>query len=132
MSMRNLCRLKFSAKVIKGAGRGRKLGIPTINFDPKAAEDLKVGVYVCKVVFPTSYYWGVLHFGPRPTFGEERISLEVYLFDFDKIRIPQKLDVEVYSYIRKIVKFANSDQMVKKIEEDVAIAKKRIKLLQDN
>jgi riboflavin kinase/FMN adenylyltransferase len=130
---------KLSAKVIKGAGRGRKLGIPTINFDPSAllrtspsAGKLKEGVYVCRVVFPSSPYWGVLHFGSRPTFGEESRSLEVYLFDFDDVQIPKQLDIEVYSYIRKIVKFANPSQMVKKIEKDIVFAKKRIKLLQKN
>jgi len=124
--------IRLSAKVVKGAGRGRKFGIPTINFDPKAAGDLKEGIYVCRVVFPSNPYWGVLHFGSRPTFGEESWSLEVYLFDFDSVQIPKQLDIEVYSYIRKIVKFANPGQMVKKIEKDIVFAKKRIKLLQKN
>jgi len=122
---------KLSAKVVKGVGRGKKLGIPTVNFDSKAVKDLKEGVYVCRVLFPKDY-WGILHFGPRPTFTEKNKTLEVYLFDFDDVRIPKQLDIEIYSYIRKIVKFANSGQMVKKIEKDMALAKKRIKLLQNN
>ena len=118
--------VKLTAKVIKGVGRGRKLGVPTINFDPKAAGSLKEGIYVCKVVFPSKHYWGVIHFGPRPTFKEETRSLEVYLLDFDDVQIPKKLNIEVYSYIRKIIKFINSDQMVRRIKKDIAFAKKRI------
>lgn len=120
--------IKIRAKVIKGAGRGRKLSFPTINFDPKAAKTLGEGVYVCRVFTPKPY-WGVLHFGSRPTFGEKEKSLEVYLFDFDKDQIPKKLDIEVYSYIRKVVKFANLGQMVKKIEKDIAFAKKQLALI---
>jgi len=123
--------VKFSAKVIKGAGRGKKLEIPTINFDSKAVGNLKEGVYISKVVFPSGQYWGVLHFGPRPTFGEESKSLEVYLFDFDLVRLPKKLDIEIHSYIRKVVKFADPDQMVNRIKKDIEIAKKGIKLLQN-
>ncbi len=117
--------IKIRAKVIKGAGRGRKLGFPTINLDPKAAKTLREGVYVCRAFTPKPY-WGVLHFGPRPTFEEEEKSLEVYLFDFDSVQIPKQLDIEVYSYIRKVVKFINPGQMVRKIGKDVAFAKKRI------
>lgn len=122
---------RLSAKVISGAGRGKQLGVPTINFDTKVAEGLREGIYVCKVVFPSCYYWGVLHFGPRPTFGEENKSLEVYLFNFDNVQIPRQLDIEVYSYIRKIVKFANPDSMIKKIGKDIILAKRRIKLVQN-
>ncbi|OGD78502.1 hypothetical protein A3B52_03680 [Candidatus Curtissbacteria bacterium RIFCSPLOWO2_01_FULL_41_28] len=127
-----MTKLRFSAKVVKGAGRGKKLGIPTINFVPKIVKGLKEGIYVCKIVFPSGQYWGVLHFGPRPTFREKSQSLEAYLFDFDRVRVPKKLDIEIYSYIREIVKFANPGQMVNKIEKDIEIAKKRIKLLQNN
>ena len=123
-----MAKLKFSAKVVKGAGRGKKLGIPTVNFDPKAAKDLKEGIYVCKVVFPSNHYWGVLHFGPRPTFREKSQSLEAYLFDFDRVRVPKKLDIEIYSYIREVVKFANPGQMVKKIKKDIEIARSFIHL----
>jgi len=127
-----MTKLRFSAKVVKGAGRGKKLGIPTINFVPKIVKGLKEGIYVCKIVFPSGQYWGVLHFGPRPTFREKSQSLEAYLFDFDRVRVPKKLDIEIYSYIREIVKFVNPGQMVNKIEKDIEIAKKRIKLLQNN
>src|SRR3989339_886105 len=105
-----MTKLRFSAKVVKGAGRGKKLGIPTINFVPKIVKGLKEGIYVCKIVFPSGQYWGVLHFGPGPTFREKSQSLEAYLFDFDRVKVPKNLVIEIYPYIREIFKFANPGQ----------------------
>lgn len=109
------------------------MGIPTINFDPSVVQSLKPGIYVCRVIFPQSNnYWGVLHFGPRPVFGEEEKTLEAWLFDFDKDKnIPQNLDLELYDFIRPVKNFANTDDMLKEINNDVAVAKAKINTLKN-
>lgn len=130
--MKPLLPVKVKARVVTGAGRGKKLGIPTINFDPLAVRNLREGIYVCRVIFSSSLaYWGVLHYGPRPTFGEASVSLEVYLLDFsdDESVVPLELEVEIYFYIREIMNFKNPQEMVRKIGRDVAVAKGRIKSL---
>ena len=89
----------IKASVVRGAGRGKKLGIATLNFDPNAARGLKEGIYVCRVIFERPY-WGVLHYGPRPVFGEADNSLEVHLFEFDdeKGNFGQA-DIKIYYFI---------------------------------
>ena len=117
-----------NARTVKGAGRGKKLGIATVNFDPNAAAGLKAGIYVCKVIFDKPY-WGVLHFGPRPVFGEKDQSLEVHLFDFKEGQEAKTADIEVHMFIRAIKNFENAAQMLEVIKKDILIAKRHIKKL---
>jgi len=126
--MKQVLPVRVKARVVTGAGRGKKLGLPTINFDPLTVKDLRGGIYVCKVFFPSSLaYWGVLHFGPRPTFREDDISCEAYLLDFNaSLSIPSKLEIEIYSYIRKVMGFKNPQEMVLEINRDIAIARVKI------
>src|SRR5213083_158994 len=84
-------------KVVRGAGRGRTIGIPTINLEPPDPRKLLPpdGVYAVRVRIlesgsriPTPGskildYGGMMNQGPRPTFGEETRTLEIHLFDFD-------------------------------------------------
>ena len=132
----------IKARVIKGAGRGKKIKVPTINFDPSSAHGLKEGIYVCRVIIPSTGstnslqvssglvakpYWGVLHFGPRPVFGEEDRSLEAYLFDFDDMIGDLKhADIEIYDLIRKVANFKDKDALVARINKDISFARRKI------
>lgn len=122
-----------NARVVKGAGRGKKLGIATVNFDPNAAAGLKEGIYVCRVIFPSTSsgqvskpYWGVLHFGPRPVFTEKDQSLEVHLFDFSEGQETKIADIEIYDFIRKVANFKDKDALVARINKDISFAKRKI------
>ena len=122
-----------NARTVKGAGRGKKLGIATVNFDPNAAAGLKAGIYVCRVIFPSTssgqvskHYWGVLHFGPRPVFGEEDQSLEVHLFDFKERTETKTADIEIYDFIRKVANFKDKDALVARINKDILFARRKI------
>ena len=114
-----------NARVVKGAGRGKKLGIATVNFDSDAAAGLKEGIYVCRVIF-NKPYWGVLHFGPRPVFTEKDHSLEVHLFDFKEGTETRTADIEIYDFIRKVANFKDKDALIAKINEDIAYARRKI------
>ena len=120
--------IRFTAKVVKGLGRGRQLGIPTVNLDHLVVKNLREGIYVCRVFFPSASqdlaFWGVLHYGPRPTFGESDKTLEVYLLDFDKeVSVPGELDIEIHSYIRRVMKFKNPQAMLEAINKDIKSAR---------
>ena len=115
----------IKARVIKGAGRGKKIKVPTVNFDPSSAYGLKEGIYVCRVIIGEPY-WGVLHFGPRPAFGEEDRSLEVHLFDFIDGTETRTADIEIYDFIRKVANFKDKNALIAKINEDIAYARRKI------
>lgn len=120
---------KFSkVKVVKGAGRGKKIGVPTINFDPTIVLGIKEGIYVCRVSFGKGKeYWGALHFGPRPVFGEIELTLEATLFDFREEQIVSEfLDLEIWDYIREVRNFESVEQMILQIDKDITFAKGKI------
>ena len=115
------------ARVIKGAGRGKRIGIPTINFDPQNGHGLREGIYVCRVFFNNNSFWGVLHFGPRPTFGDLQKSLEAHLFDFENYGADfEDGDIEIHDFIRKIINFESTEAMVEEIKKDIKFAMKKI------
>ena len=116
-----------NAKVVKGKGRGKRIGIATVNFDPKHAKDLEEGVYVCRILSDNRKFWGVLHFGPRPTFGEKSKSFEVHLLDFDdSSSLIDEADIEIFDFVRQVINFESTEDMIERIKEDIKIAKEKI------
>src|SRR3989344_3429109 len=109
----------IKANVVRGAGRGKKIKVPTINFDPRSAHGLKEGIYVCRVIIGKPY-WGVLHFGPRPVFADNDQSLEVHLFDFKGGTETKTADIEIYDFIRKVASFKGKDALVAQINKDIS------------
>src|SRR3989344_3489034 len=123
----------IKANVVRGAGRGKKIKVPTINFEPAAARGLKEGIYVCRVIFPSTssglvakLYWGVLHFGPRPVFAEYDQSLEVHLFDFEEGTETKTAEIEIYDFIRKVANFKDKNALVVRINKDILFARRKI------
>ena len=72
-----------SGRVVPGDARGRGLGFPTINVLPESPRKLLPpdGVYAVEVRTPTGRFGGMLNLGGRPTFGDERRTIEANLFD---------------------------------------------------
>ena len=111
--------IRIKANVVSGKGRGKGLGIPTINFE--IPDDLTIphGVYAANVVIDGRTYPTALHFGPRPAFDEEDVSLEAYLLEGLLEKTPDKAEVIFISYIRPIMNFESSDAMMHQINRDI-------------
>ena len=108
-----------SAKVVSGAGRGRKLGIPTINVDPSCApEELSQGIYACFAVVGDKKYMGAMHYGPRPVFHDS-FSLEVHIIDAVLETVPETIDLSIVSYIRDVQDFPTTEALLARIEKDI-------------
>ncbi|MEN3044927.1 MAG: riboflavin biosynthesis protein RibF [Candidatus Hydrothermales bacterium] len=112
----------INGEKIKGSGRGKKIGFPTINLK---ISDLKVkpkeGVYIVEVFIGNKNFRGLLYYGNRPTFNEEEKIFEVHLFDFKEEFKIKKLKVDFYKFIRSDKKFENEMELKKQIEKDVNI-----------
>jgi len=108
----------FSAHVIKGEGRGKKLGYPTANLD-KTDLDIGHGVYAVEVIAQGKKYSGVMHFGFKDVFNEA-VSLEVLIKDFSADIYGEELTVTVGRKLREIKKFATVDLLVEAIKNDLA------------
>ena len=106
--------------VVRGAGRGRTIGIPTINLASPDTRKLLPpdGVYAVRVSVGDQRYGGMMNQGPRPTFGEESRTLEVHLFDFDGELYGEGVDVDWVRRLRAVQAFPSRDALVAQLERD--------------
>ena len=110
-------RIEFLAKVIKGAGRGRRIGIPTINLS-KVDLDIDYGVYLVKAIISGKNYNGLLHFGPKETFSEFP-SLELLINEQISGIIEKEIKIKIIKKIREIRKFSNEFELKEQIAQDM-------------
>ncbi|MFN2571233.1 MAG: bifunctional riboflavin kinase/FAD synthetase [Gemmatimonadales bacterium] len=111
--------------VVRGAGRGRTIGVPTINLEPPDARKLLPpdGVYAVRVTLGPGagsgkQFGGMMNQGPRPTFGEQARTLEIHLFDFDGDVYGQMVDVTWVHRLRAVQAFPSREALVTQLERD--------------
>ncbi len=110
---------KFKANVVKGEGRGRKIGLPTANLD-KLNLPLNFGVYKVKVILNNKEYLGLLHYGFKKTFNNIK-STELLIKGFNQDIYGAEIIVEVIKKIREIKKFKNKTDFKKQIKKDLTL-----------
>lgn len=110
----------LSAKVVKGEGRGQRLRFPTANLQPEVESKLIPGdgVYAVYVWLGQEKLKGMMNIGVRPTFGEEKHTIEVHIFDFDEMIYDQTLIVEFVDKIRDERRFAGVSELAQQLEQD--------------
>lgn len=120
--------MKFSSIQIRGKGRGKLLGFPTINLDIPKDFKLIEGIYAVKVFIKGQEFLGALHFGPIPTFSERDKTLEVFLVDVSPDDLPKtsglNIEIETIKYLRAVQNFPDQDALAKQIGADVLETRK--------
>jgi riboflavin kinase / FMN adenylyltransferase len=126
--------MQFSASTIRGAGRGKSLGTPTINLNLEdIPSELEEGIYACLTsgergaLRPCSGQAGsgeraVLHYGPRPVFNDFK-SCEIHLLDTDIQEAPKKITIQIVQKLRDVKDFASQEDLIVQIKEDIAQAR---------
>lgn len=112
----------FGGPVVRGAGRGRALlGIPTANLAVTGRVIPGIGVYACRVydVEPGRTYAGAMNIGKNPTFGENALSVEVHIVDYDGDLYGRELRVEPTVRLRGERPFPGVEALRRQILEDV-------------
>jgi len=140
--------------VVRGVGRGRKLGWPTANIRTEAELLPAVGVYAVRAYLieaqpsadaipapePVRYIpprlgaavFGAANLGLNPTFrddahagsGREPLMLEVHLLDLDQDLYGRTLRVAFVHRLRDERRFPNVEALKAQIEQDVASARR--------
>jgi riboflavin kinase/FMN adenylyltransferase len=107
-------------RVVPGAGRGRTIGVPTINLAPPDARKLLPpdGVYAVSVWWRGTRYGGMMNQGPRPTFAEQGRTLEAHLFDFAGELYGEAVRVEWIERLRDVQAFPSREALVAQLERD--------------
>lgn len=109
-----------TGEVVRGAGRGRGLGVPTINLAPPHPKKLLPpdGVYAARVAWRGERRGAMLNLGPRPTFGDASRSLEAHLFDFEGELAGEIATVEFVRRLRDVMRFASADALRLQLARD--------------
>jgi riboflavin kinase / FMN adenylyltransferase len=112
--------------VIRGEGRGHRLGFATANLDVANPEKLlpHEGIYAVRATLRDRTADGVLHLGPRPTFAGLPPSIELHLFDFNENLYGRRLRVEFHDRVRDVARFESTDALIRAMELDCAAARR--------
>ncbi len=111
----------FTGSVKPGFKLGRKLGFPTMNLYPDKDKILPPkGVYYSEVSFEGAHYPGITNIGVRPTVSEgESVSVETYLYDFDRDMYGQNIETGLLAFKRPEMKFGSKEELKKMIDADI-------------
>jgi riboflavin kinase/FMN adenylyltransferase len=111
----------FSGVVVRGHGRGKKLGYPTANIKLDTPKKLvpKIGVYAVHIHVRGIWYHGMMSIGFNPTFDDvhERTT-EVHIFDFDMDIYDDTVTVRCIERTRDEMKFSSVDDLVAEMGRD--------------
>ncbi len=107
--------------VVKGFGRGAAvLGYPTANIKTETNLIPANGVYAAWFHRNGDRYRGALNVGTNPTFGNQAVSVETYILDFDEDIYGEDVKVEFVQRLRGERKFDSIDALKQQMTLDVA------------
>jgi riboflavin kinase/FMN adenylyltransferase len=113
--------------VVRGAGRGRTIGIPTANVQVCSEVLPRPGVYAARVLLHgDGGVWlpAILNLGQNPTFVVDgAISLEVHVLDWDGDLYDRTVRVAFVERLRDERRFAGPGELVAQIHADIAQAR---------
>ena len=113
--------------VIRGDARGRELGVPTANLAVPPGYALPAeGVYSGVAVLPRGLgaRRAAISIGTNPTFaGTRDVRIEAHLLDFDDDLYGSPLRLELRRYLRAQQAFADLDDLVRQMDDDIAQAR---------
>lgn len=123
-------RFYLEGLIEKGAGRGRRLGIPTANLRTPAETLPQQGVYAAWAFARGSKWKALVNVGMNPTFVEtshQGLSVEAHLPDFSgRDLYGEPFRLEFVSRIRDERKFPSVDELVVQIRRDIAEGMRRL------
>ncbi len=117
--------LVFSASVVRGAGRGRTIGSPTLNLQLEdIPSTLEEGIYACFVMLGEEGETlpAAIHYGPRPVFNDSQ-TFEAHILDRTIDHAPDRVQVRVVAYLREVRNYETQELLMEQIQADVAAAR---------
>lgn len=110
----------IKGKVVKGKSIGKVIGFPTANI--VLEEDYKIipknGVYLIKSIIENEKLYGMMNIGFNPTFGINKKTIEVNLFNYNKDLYGATLKVELIKFIRDEIKFSDVKELQYQLKSD--------------
>ena len=111
-------------KVVRGRDRGgRLLGFPTANLQLVDELFPKTGVYAIWAACEGKIMPAVANIGYNPTFGNNVLSVEAHILDFDADIYDRELRVSFVQRLRSEQKFSGVEELRAQIEKDIALGR---------
>jgi len=120
--VRRLAGRNFSlcGHVVAGAGRGVSLGFPTANLDIGSEKALPAdGVYASWVGIDNDTHPAMANIGTKPTFGERKRAVEVYLVDYQGDLYGREIQVEFVERLREERRFDSVEELKRQMADDL-------------
>jgi len=117
---------EIDGTVVTGQGRGRKLGIPTVNLAHDGEILPKRGVYAgraCLLDTGRAWFAAAISIGTNPTFtekGEPELFVEAHLLDYTGDLYGSRLRLAFVAHLREQRRYAKVDELVAEIARDIA------------
>lgn len=106
--------------VVRGDGRGRELGYPTANVEPRAHAAVPAdGVYAGWLVRGGARTPAAVSVGTNPTFAGQERRVEAFVLDFTGDLYGEHVGVDFTHRLRPTLAFADAGTLVSQIDEDV-------------
>lgn len=117
--------VSLMGRVVKGDGRGRVLGFPTVNFTPTNELFPPMGVYAVEVDIRGRLYQGMTNIGQRPSFTplEENIFIETHIFNFKKDVYGEDIIIYFHKKMRNERRFSSQEALIAQLRRDQQKAK---------
>lgn len=118
-------RYSVSGQVSSGERRGRLIGFPTLNLGLAPPRKLLPphGVYAVRVEGTAGAFGGMMNLGPRPTFQDDRVTLEAHVFDASGDWYGERVRVEFVARLRDSRRFAGPAELVAQLQKDAENAR---------
>ena len=115
----------IDGEVVRGAGRGREMGVPTANLDTRNELLPPHGVYATTVTIDGVVYAGVTNIGLRPTFNDAaRPTIEVHVLGLERDLYGSRIRLGFVQRLRDERRFPDVDALKAQIDADVRRARR--------
>ena len=115
----------IEGEIVRGAGRGRRIGVPTANLASDNELVPPAGVYATFATVAGIVHPAVTNIGIRPTFGDvDAPVIETHLLDVDRDLYGGRLRLSFVQRLRDERAFPDADALRAQIDADVRSARR--------
>jgi riboflavin kinase/FMN adenylyltransferase len=108
----------FLGEVVKGDGRGSRIGFPTANLALPDELHPPNGVYLATTTLQRKIFRSLVNIGVRPTFEGTKRMVEVHLLNFTGHLYGLSLEVIIHRRLRDEKKFRKVEDLVSQLQKD--------------